>query len=212
VGGAALVGGANLALIGELIQFGRVDQIGARQFRLGRLVRGRRGTEWAMDGHAIGDRFVLIEAESLLAYDLPPAKIGAEISVIASGVGDESEVERVVSLAGRSVRPPSPVHLTLERLGDGTMRIHWVRRSRTGWGWLDEADVPIGEEVESYRLQIVPSTGASRTIELSGTHYDYGPDEQAADGSTGATSVSVRISQGGSIGASLPEATRTFIL
>ncbi len=207
----ALIGGANLALLGdELIQFGRVTMTAPNRFRLERLTRGRRGTEWAMAGHAVGDRFVLIEADSLLAWDVPVAKIGAELSVIATGVGDGAGVEAGVMLAGRSVRPPAPVHLRLDRLPDGTLRFGWTRRSRIGWSWLDGADVPLGEESERYRLTIQPSVGLSRTVETSVPVYDYDPAQQAIDGSGAATGVTIQVSQIGSLAAALPEATRTF--
>src|SRR3546814_3877061 len=59
--------GANLALIDdELVQFGHVEQLGGHRFRLRRLLRGRRGTEWASADHEAGGRFILIE----------PAEIG----------------------------------------------------------------------------------------------------------------------------------------
>jgi hypothetical protein len=209
----ALIGGANLALLGdELIQFGRVTMTGANRYRLARLTRGRRGTEWAMVGHAAGDRFVLIEADSLLAWDVPVAKIGAELSVIASGVGDGAGVEAGISLIGRNVPPPAPVHLRLEQLPDGTLRFGWARRSRIGWSWLDGADAPLGEENERYRLIIEPSVGLSRTVEITSPSYDYDPTQQSADGSGGATGVTIRVSQIGSIAAALPDATRTFSL
>jgi len=209
----ALIGGANLALLGnELIQFGRVTTTGANRYRLERLTRARRGTEWAMAEHAIGDRFVLIEAGSLLAWDVPAAKIGAGLSVIASGVGDGAGVETGLSLIGRNVRPPAPVHLRMEQLSDGTLRFGWTRRSRIGWSWIDGADVPLGEESERYRLVIEPSVGVSRTVEATSPSYDYDPAQQSADGAGGATAVTIRVSQIGSIAAALPEATRTFSL
>ncbi len=209
----ALIGGANLALLGdELIQFGRVTMTGPNRFRLERLTRGRRGSEWAMAGHAVGDRFVLIEADSLLAWDVPVAKIGAELSVIASGVGDGAGVEAGVALTGRNVRPPAPVHLRLERLPDGTLRFGWARRSRIGWSWIDGADAPLGEENERYRLTIQPSVGLSRTVETWAPVYDYDPAQQAVDGSGAATSVTIHVRQIGSLAAALPDATRTFIL
>ena len=41
----------NLAAIGdELVQFGRAERIGPARWRLSRLLRGRRGTEWAVVG------------------------------------------------------------------------------------------------------------------------------------------------------------------
>src|SRR5690606_242236 len=49
---AGLVAGRNLALLGdELIQFGRAEPLGSARWRLSRLTRGRRGTEWAIAGH-----------------------------------------------------------------------------------------------------------------------------------------------------------------
>lgn len=209
----ALIGGANLALLGdELIQFGRVIETGINRYRLERLTRGRRGTEWAMAAHVAGERFVLIEAASLLAHDLPVANIGAAVSVIASGIGDESGVEDSLVLTGRSVCPPAPEHLSMARLGDGTIRFAWVRRSRAGWGWGDGIDAPLGEEAERYRLEILPSTGMPRAVELTLAGYDYGPAEQAADGSAGAASVTIFVSQIGSLASSSPSTTRTFIL
>lgn len=210
---AALLGGANLALLGdELIQFGRVEMTGPLRFRLERLIRGRRGTEWAMAGHGAEERFILIEADSLLAWDLPAAKIGATLSVIGSGLGDSAGVEAELALVGRSVRPPAPVHLHMTRLGDGTLRFGWTRRSRTGWGWLDGADAPLGEESERYRIEITPSSGSPRIEEVIAPGLDYPPAAQAADGIGGATTLSISVSQIGAIATSSPPATRTFTL
>ena len=209
----ALVDGANLALLGdELIQFGRVQMTGARRFRLERLTRGRRGTEWAMATHATGERFILSEAASLLAWDVPSARIGAALSVIGSGVGDGTGVEAGLTLIGRSVRPPAPAHLHMERLDDGTLRFGWARRSRTGWGWLDGTDAPLGEESERYRLEIMPSSGSPRIVEPSAPSYDYTPAEQAADGTGGAAGLTISVSQNGAVATSAPPASRTFIL
>src|SRR5690606_22510652 len=68
----ALARDANLALIGgELLQFGVAEWISPRRFRLSRLLRGRRGTEWAADLHEAGDGFVLIERPSLTVIEAP---------------------------------------------------------------------------------------------------------------------------------------------
>jgi hypothetical protein len=74
------------------------------------------------------------------------------------------------------------------------------------------ADVPLGDEGERYRLEIMPSAGASRTVESVLPGYDYGPVEQAADGSGGAASVTIPLSQIGVIAPSLPVISRTFTL
>lgn len=81
-----------------------------------------------------------------------------------------------------------------------------------GWAWLDGADIPLGEEAEGYRLVIAPSTGASRTIDISSPSYDYGPSEQMIDGSAAASSVTISVTQSGSLASSFPAAVATFSL
>lgn len=210
----ALVSGANLAMLGdELIQFGDAVQIAPRRWRLSRLLRGRRGTEWAMAEHAIGDRFVLVEPASLFVHSLPPALLGGVAEVMAVGIGDDGVPGTgMLPIAGRALRPPPPIFLTAHRLGDATLRFGWTRRSRIGWSWLDGSDAPLGEEIERYRLTITPDAGVARTVEIAEPVYDYDPDAQAEDGATAATHFTVEVSQLGSIGASEPAATRSFTL
>jgi len=206
----ALIAGANLAMIGEeLIQFGRADPLGGNRFRLSRLLRGRRGTEAAMAAHEAGERFILIDALTLAACDVPLAALGASVRVLASGVGDEEPVAARAIAGGRALRPPSPVHLCARRDGDGTIRFGWTRRSRTGWAWLDGGDVPLGEEAERYRLTITPAMGAARTIETDTPGYAYAPADQDADGAAGAGLFTIAVRQLGTIAPS-DAATATF--
>ncbi|WP_066650240.1 MULTISPECIES: phage tail protein [Sphingomonas] len=155
---AALDSGANLALVGdELLQFGEAVPIGPARWRLSRLLRGRRGTEFAAGAQQVGDRFVLIEREALVAIDLPVTAIGRQIAVMASGVGDSEGPARVdMVVTGASVLPASPVHLRIDH--DAGM-LRWARRSRTGWRWIDGSDVPLSEESEAYRIDF--ANGAS---------------------------------------------------
>jgi hypothetical protein len=129
---AALVAGANLALLGdELIQFGTAEQTGPGRYRLSRLTRGRRGTEDAIGSHAIGERFVLLDRATLLPLALPAAAVGGGALVTALGPGDMGgAVAATVTVGGLALRPPAPVHPTAMRLADGTLRFAWVRRSR----------------------------------------------------------------------------------
>lgn len=180
---AALVAGANLAMLGgELFQFGRAQPLGAGRFRLSRLLRGRRGTEAAIGGHATGDRFVLIEADALLPIALPVGQLGTAVTVLALGAGDGPDgVTQTAIAAGRALLPPAPVHLAARRDGDDLL-FRWVRRSRTGWGWTDGADVPLGEGAERYGLTVQPLGGASRTLTVDGPEWRYPATLRAIDG------------------------------
>jgi len=179
----ALVAGANLALIGaELVQFGAAERVGPRRWRLGLLLRGRRGTEWAAAGHAAGEPFALIEAESLRAIELPAGlAAGTQVRVLASGVADAEPAEAALVAAGEALRPPGPVHLRAEEGADGSVRLSWVRRSRAGWAWTSGADTPLGEENERYQLTL-SGTGWARTAELADSQYIYDAAARAADG------------------------------
>jgi hypothetical protein len=188
---SALADGANFALLGEeLIQFGDAEPLGGRRFRLSRLLRGRRGTEWAAGLHSPGEPFVLIEAGSLAVVEAPLGSIGGEARLLAQGMGDPEGVLAVRTVAGEAIRPPSPVHLRAERLANGDLALAWVRRSRAGWVWLSGSDTPLGEESESYRLTLA-GEGFARSVTVAAPAYLYGAAEQAADGLAGALTVEV---------------------
>lgn len=152
---AALAQGANLAVLGsELIQFGTATPVQPKRFRLERLLRGRRGTEWAMYSHSAGEPFVLLRSTSLREIALGPAALGSTVEVRALGVGDGSGTATSNIAGGEAMRPPSPVHLKADLQADGSLHVSWVRRSRAGWAWLDEIEAPLGETAERYRVRI----------------------------------------------------------
>jgi hypothetical protein len=177
----ALAGGANLAVVGsELVQFGTVEVLGERRFRLGRLLRGRRGTEWAE--HSAGEPFALIRSDELIPLAVPPGAIGIEAQVTVAGVGDgPSGVSATRLITAETLRPPSPVHLRAFADSSGDIAISWVRRSRAGWSWTSGSDTALGEEQELYRVTI--AAGAlSRVVETATPAFDYSAAAQAADG------------------------------
>jgi hypothetical protein len=179
----ALAGGANLALIGaELIQFGAVERLGPRRFRLSRLLRGRRGTEWAAGDHQAGEGFALIEAAGARPIEMPPGlAAGTAVRLLASGVGDAEPVEAEIVATGEALRPPSPVHLRAQAAGGGEILLSWVRRSRLGWSWTSGSDTPLGEESERYELEL-SGAGGVRRVEMSESSFLYAAGARDADG------------------------------
>lgn len=178
---AALAGGANLAAVGsELIQFGTVESLGNRRFRLGRLLRGRRGTEWAL--HGAGEDFALIRPEDVLSLAVPEGATGMTAQVTVTGIGDAAAgVSASCKVSAETLRPPSPVHLRAEARGNGDVAISWVRRSRIGWSWPSGSDTPLGEEQERYRVAILAGA-LSRVAETRAPDFLYTAAAQAADG------------------------------
>jgi hypothetical protein len=204
---AALALGANLAMLGdELVQFGVADPLGERRFRLSRLLRGRRGTEWAAALHSPGEPFALIEAESLAPVDAPLGSLGGEARLTATGLGDPDGVQAARTVGGEAMRPPSPVHARADRLADGDLALSWVRRSRSGWVWLSGSDTPLGEESEGYRL-ILAGEGFERSVTVAAPFHLYTAAEQAADGLAGPLSVEIV-----QLGTSAPSRPATFVI
>lgn len=174
----SVLAGSNLALIGnELVQFASAEAIAPRRFRLSGLLRGRRGTDWAVGSHAAGERFVLIEPAAMLPLPLPLELLGQTLLLRAVGAGDllagvSSPVAVTVGAAG--LQPLAPVHLQAWRHA-GQLRARWRPQSRAGFGWPDLADVPSGEARTAFRVVLRDAAGVLSDNEVTAPAWD-GPD------------------------------------
>lgn len=199
---AALVGGANLAVVGdELIQFGTVEPIAPGRFRLSRLLRGRRGSEWAMAAHVADEPFLLIDARALKGIAASASAIGTGVTVTAYGPandGQEPVATRIIE--GEAARPLSPAQLSGELHADGSLELGWTRRSRRGFAWIDAVDVPPDPDHNGYRISIAGSA-ASAEHSVTEPQLVVTPAELASLG-IGPWIITAR--QVGSIGLSRP--------
>ncbi len=110
---------------------------------------------------------------------------------------------------GRATLPLSPVHLRCVWQSDGGLMLHWVRRSRSGFAWIDGVDAPLDSGSEHYRL--VWNVGAlSGSIETDAAESSFSSSEVAGLRVAG-PSLSVTLVQIGDAGLS-PVAQRDFPL
>ncbi len=153
--GEALMASSNLAMLGdELLQFGSAEEIEPGLYRLSRLLRGRRGTEWACSSHAMGETFCMINSSRMRPIEIPANAAGTTLAAVAHGIADAVPLPKVDRmLTGEALRPPSPCHLRLRR-GGAEIVAEWTRRSPLGWEWLDEVGVPEDAFLERYRVAI----------------------------------------------------------
>ena len=166
----AIAAGANLALLGgELFQFGDALPLGDGSFRLSRLLRGRRGSEWAIGTHAVGDQFVLLEPARLLTVPLSRAQTGARLRVTPGGIADSEAPSAELAISGEAMRPPGPVHLRASFDEAWNLNCSWVRRSSLGWDWLDGVDAPLGCAVERYSATL---QGGSQAVQIETIHAE----------------------------------------
>lgn len=151
---AMLLAGANLALLGdEIVQFQTATSLSPGRFRLSGLLRGRRGTEWAVTGHAAGERFLLLDTAAMLPLSLPLECLGQQILLRPAGQGDAAAVAISVVVGPAAIQPLAPVHLSARRAG-GVLAMAWIACSRAGFGWPDLTDVPSGESRTAFRVRL----------------------------------------------------------
>ena len=151
----------NLLLVGdEVMQFAQAVPLGAGQWKLTGLLRGRGGTEReAAIGHGSG------AAVTLLDDRLVPLASGMLFDpgtrqFAAIGAADEEPALAALENPGASLRPLAPVHPRALVRADGSLLLSWTRRARGQWGWSDHVDVPLVEETEGYEISFGPQDAA----------------------------------------------------
>jgi hypothetical protein len=162
---------ANYLLVGnEWIQFATATLNADGTYTLSNLLRGRRGTEWAMSDHAPGDRVVVPTADTVDRATLSPTLLNQTRyyrAVTIGGILNAGFVQEVTFL-GRSLQPYAPCSIKGTKGSPSDWKIEWLRRTRLGGEWLDDdGDVPLAEESEDYVVEIYSDstfTTVERTI------------------------------------------------
>lgn len=194
----AVLNGGNLAVVGdEIIQFRDATLLDGYKYRLSGLLRGRFGTEHAIDGHSAGDSFVLLNSV-IQRISQPLASIGLSrhYRAVTLGMAVVDAEDTAFTFVANTLRPYAPVHVSASRNSGGDISIAWVRRTRSGGEWRDYVDVPLAEESESYDVEVLNGSTVVRTYNaLSAPTVVYSASEQVTDFGSVQSSVSVRIYQ-----------------
>ncbi|MCC7546201.1 MAG: phage tail protein [Burkholderiales bacterium] len=178
-----VLNGANLALLGEeLIQFGTVVDNGDGSYTLSHLLRGRRGSEWAIGNHHAGERFVLLRASARrIVRNLSEVHLQRHYKAVTYGLlFDQADVVPFTNHAV-GLKPLSPVHITGVRDEASNLMLSAVRRSRLGGGWQDFQQLPLGEQSEAYEIDIMNGASVVRTLYSSTTTAEYSAVHQTTD-------------------------------
>lgn len=182
--------GANAAAIirqdgqAEIIQFRTAEETAPGVWRLTNLLRGRRGSDAFMSGHAAGDTFVLLEPAMLDSLEISLAQLGVTQfyrGVQAGRRVDSGELVRDAP-SGNDLMPYAPVHLQAAIAG-ADIAISWVRRTRLR-GELRSGDfeVPLAEATEAYEVDIMDGFGVVlRTLNAATPAVTYTAAQITAD-------------------------------
>lgn len=173
----------------EIVQFRDVTYLGLfsgkHRYELSGLLRGQRGTEWAISEHEDEDPFILTSYAQVLQFD--PVTIGREIVLNMSVAGEAQAL--AVLVEGANLKPYSPVDVRLSdtQPGDGGITAEWQNRTRKAdaadaW-WQTGTTPPLGETTEEYEVDILNALGGvvRRFSGLTSKSVTWTPAQQTTD-------------------------------
>lgn len=196
---SAVIQGANYALLGtEIIQFVNATDNGDGTYTLSTLLRGRRGTDWATGTHAAGDLFCLLRENVL-------ERVGAVVNTeryykaVSFGTYLDEAIAQAKTNTGVSQKPFSVKYIAHSRNGSNDISLTWNRRSR--YIGTPLWDLPVFEESESYKIEILSGAGGSvvATYTSSSEAYTYTAAQQTSDGFTPGNTIYFNIYQVGAV-------------
>ncbi len=179
----------NAMLIGsEAIQFRVATLVSTGVYKLTGLLRGLRGTEWAMVDHAAAEECVLLTTTGLRRIDMQTNQLGVEkfYKGVTFGRALSTADAESFTANGVSLKPFSPTTLRALEESNGDVTITWRRRSRLatrGISTLGQS-IPLGEETESYEVDIVGGSPPAvvRTLTATSETATYTAAQQSTDG------------------------------
>jgi hypothetical protein len=201
-GNAAAV--RNAAGAWEILQFANTVLVDGQTWLLSRLLRGQAGSKAAMAAPLpAGAPFVVLGAQLVpiaLGFDALARPMQLRIAATARNHDDPTAVALTVTPGDTALRPLSPVHVAARRAGDG-IHLSWIRRTRIdgdGWG----VEVPLGEQVEAYALDIFSGGAVVRSIACAAPQALYAAADELADFGAAQTGLHIRVAQlSGTVGA-----------
>lgn len=189
----ALFAGANALAIGdgssagwEVLQFREAVLVAPSTYDIFLRLRGQLGTDGIMPPvWPVGSRVVVLD-EALRQIDLPLSARGLErhylIGDAARGYDGPGVLARTEAFAGIGLRPYPVCHLRKRGEPGSDVTLTWTRRTRVDGDNWTSLEVPLGEEVESYRVQVRIGATLIREVVVGQTGWTYSAAMQASDG------------------------------
>ncbi|MBB4065718.1 baseplate multidomain protein megatron [Gellertiella hungarica] len=186
---AALAGENRIAIrqpdgTAEIVGFRNAEEIAPGRFRLSGLLNGLDGTDEAgRRGAAAGAVAVLI-GPAVKSLPLGEAERGRMLAYRVTGTGALGGTAGPFAFAGGlgAERPLAPAHFRAERTPSGDLLFRWVRRGRIDADDWEASDIPLDQETERYRLDILKGGSVVRRFTPGEPRCLYSALQQQADG------------------------------
>jgi hypothetical protein len=147
----------------EILQFKNVTANPDGTYTFDTLVRGRRGTDYAVFGHEEGEVFIYVTDPSVTPQTNDLGSIGTTRYFKAVSRGGLLATSPAVGefFEGRDLKPYAPNYV--RRSDDSTdLTVEWNRRTRVGGQWnmigTGIEEVPLNEDFEQYEFYLLPNT------------------------------------------------------
>ena len=187
----AVLSGANVLAIGdgtaenwEIIQFAQAQMVGDRTYILTDLLRGQAGSSGLIrDPWPTGAKVVLLDGRPE-QITIPSAARGQQrhfrFGPVKKPASDRSYRHTAHAFKGNGYRPYPVVHLN-GSTGAGGLQVNWVRQTRIDGDYWGRGDVPLGEENETYVVQIRQGDLIVREDTVSQPAWRYPDASRQAD-------------------------------
>jgi hypothetical protein len=204
---SAILNGANYFAYGadgrwEIIAAQTCTLVGGSSYILRDFLRARRGTEFAMSLHAVGDSVVLLDTSTVQLLNVELGTLGQSrlYRAITDGRDISTDANRSFAYQGVNLKPLTPYGGNMARnTTTDDLTLYAYRRSRIVDEWRDYVDIDIGESVEAYEWDVCTDntyTVVLRTLSATGTNSVlYSAAEQVADFGSVQTTLSFVIYQ-----------------
>jgi len=197
-----LAGTARAYLIGSEIVVARTATlVSAGVYTLSNLLRGQRGTEWAMGTHAVGDRVVALTSTALRRLEREAGQLDVEYQFKAPTIGRSLATTSAQAFTdtGVGLKPFSPADVEVDRDASNNATITVRRRSRLSHRFLREGiDTPLGEADESYSVDAYTDgtfTTVAATFTFTGASGSFTAAAQTTAGLTPGNTLYLAVHQ-----------------
>lgn len=185
---SAVIAGANSCALGvhgrwEVLQFRTATQNDDGTWTLSGLLRGRRGTEPAVDSHQSGDTFVRLSIYGRVEIPLSELEQEVLLKMVTGGTAVQNNAAQAFTPTGEALRPFAPANFLAVRDDDDTL-LSWQRRGRIGQELRTGSDIPLSEESEAYEVDVLLAGAVVRTIATSSPGATHTAAQQAEDGTS----------------------------
>jgi hypothetical protein len=206
-----VLNGTNAAMVGnEIIQYATVTPLGGNSYRLSRLLRGRRGTDFYMTGHAGSESFVMLQT-GLVRHQVADDSLVNKtvlLKAVTSGGSLGAVSPTSLLITGAEWKPYSPTYVQGSRNGGNDLTVTWLPRTRSGGELRPGGDVNDADAPDRYDVEFLSAPGGSvvRTVSgLTSATTLYTAAQQTSDGLVPGNPVSLTVYMLGKFGRGYPE-------